>query len=92
MRVLCVILLLAAVCACSSTPATVEDPDPFADAETVDGGVYADLPAETAPVTWAPFRLLDDEWSRSVAGWSFTTRAIGRWAQRDWDRLFGPAK
>ena len=89
MRIFFLIVLLAGMCACSSSSAKVEEPDPFAEAEPVEGGLYAGLPAESVHATWGPWRGLSDEWQRSVAGWSFTTRSIGRWAQRDWDRLFG---
>jgi hypothetical protein len=89
---LLLIILLVGVSACSSTATEVAEPDPFAGAEPVEEGLYADLPDEPVSTTWAPVRVLNDEWKRSVAGWSFTTRAIGRWTQRDWDRLFGSGK
>ena len=87
---LLLVILLAGVCACSSSSEQVDEADPFDDAEAVEDGVYADLPEQSVSTTWAPIRLLNDEWKQSVAGWSFTTRSVGRWAQRDWDRLFGP--
>lgn len=83
------ILLLAGCVACSSSSANVDESDPFAEAEPVEGGFYADLPPPPTPISGGIMRALDDEWRDSVSGWSFTGRAIGRWAQRDWDRLFG---
>jgi hypothetical protein len=96
MRRIALILLVAGLAACTSTPDVSPDPDPFAEAEPVEGGLYADdfglyaeLPEETPPISSGLTRFLNDEWKRSVSGWSFTTRAIGRWAVRDWNRTFG---
>ncbi len=86
------IVLLAGFAACSSPAANMEESDPFTEARPVDGGLYADLPDAPAPVSGAVLRALNDEWEHSLAGWSFTTRAIGRWTQRDWDRLFGDSE
>ena len=93
------ILLLAGFAACSSTSELPDEPDPFAEAEPVDGGLYAEqpglyaeLPEDAPPLSSGLTRFFQDEWKRSVSGWSFTVRSIGRWAQRDWDRLFGESE
>jgi hypothetical protein len=94
MRKTLLILLLSACAACASSNASTEAEDPFAEATSVEEGQYSmsmnDAMSMDDPigVTWGPWSLLADEWSRSVAGWSFTTRAVGRWGQRDSERLF----
>ena len=86
------VLLMAGLAACSSSSADLPEPDPFADAEPVEGGMYAELPEPSIPISGGLVRFMNDEWKQSVAGWSFTSRAVGRWAQRDWDRLFGKSE
>ena len=95
MRQLLLILLMSACCACSATGDGVYEAEEFGDFDEFEGttpaddGLYVDFADEPIGTTWAPWDALSEEWTRSVAGWSFTTRAVGRIAQRDWDRLFG---
>ena len=86
-----VFLLAAALCSCASSATSVEEVNPFADAEPVEGGLYSSPAEEPLTITWGPWEALSDEWASSLAGWSITTRAIGRWTVRDWNRIFGPA-
>ena len=85
------ILSLAGLAACSSTSESMQ-PDPFHDAEPVEGGLYAGA-TEMEPTVSNGFVLfLNDEWKRSVSGWSFTGRSLGNWIQRDWNRMFGDSR